>query len=47
VCVIGSRDPQVLAALDLVEERHQIVDLVRAPDAAQRRGDPRYTGIAW
>jgi GDP-mannose 6-dehydrogenase len=47
VCVVGSRDERVLAALERVQDRHQIVDLVRMPDAAQRRGDPRYTGIAW
>ena len=47
VCVVGSRDPQVLAALDLIEDRHLVVDLVRVADAADRRADPRYSGIAW
>lgn len=47
VCVVGSRDERVLAALDHVEDRHQIIDLVRTPDAAERRSDPRYAGIAW
>ncbi len=47
VCVVGSRDAKVLAALDRIEDRHIVVDLVRIPDAEQRRSDARYTGIAW
>jgi GDP-mannose 6-dehydrogenase len=46
VLVVGSRHPAVLDALAASEGRW-IVDLVRLPDAAVRRGGDRYLGIAW
>ncbi|GAB2813633.1 nucleotide sugar dehydrogenase [Actinocorallia aurea] len=46
VCVIGCADPAVLAALDDAGDR-VLVDLVRLPDAADRRGAPGYLGLAW
>ncbi|NML52590.1 UDP-glucose/GDP-mannose dehydrogenase family protein [Streptomyces sp. R302] len=46
VCLVGTRDPAVLAALP-----HGggplIVDLVRLPDADARRAEPGYVGLAW
>jgi len=46
VCVIGCKDPAVLAALDTAGDR-TIIDLVRLPDAGQRRANPRYFGLGW
>ncbi len=46
VCVVGARVPgleQGLAAFD----GGLLVDLVRLPDAASRRGDEGYVGVAW
>ncbi|MHB9756147.1 nucleotide sugar dehydrogenase [Streptomyces sp. BYX5S] len=46
VCLIGTRDPAVLDALP-----HgggpAVVDLIRLPDAEERRAEPGYTGLAW
>ncbi len=46
VCLVGTRDPAVLAALP-----HGggplIIDLVRLPDADARRAEPGYVGLAW
>jgi GDP-mannose 6-dehydrogenase len=46
VCLVGSTDPDVLAALPHGGDR-MIIDLVRLPDAAQRRAEPGYVGLAW
>jgi GDP-mannose 6-dehydrogenase len=46
VCVVGCKDPAVLAALDGVEDR-TIVDLVRLPDVDKRRSHPGYVGLGW
>jgi GDP-mannose 6-dehydrogenase len=51
VCVIGCRDPEVLAALPSASNysvtTRTIVDLVRLPDAEQRREQPGYVGLGW
>lgn len=47
VCIVGSKDPQVLEALDGLTPDHTVVDLVRMPDARARRGNPRYHGLSW
>ena len=47
ICVVATKDPQVLKAIDNAREDQIIIDLVRLPDAAERRGNPKYTGIAW
>jgi GDP-mannose 6-dehydrogenase len=47
VCVVGSGDPRVVAAVAALRPDQFLVDLVRLPDAALRRGDPAYAGIAW
>ncbi|WP_416973809.1 nucleotide sugar dehydrogenase [Streptomyces sp. 4F14] len=46
VCLVGTRDPDVLAALPH-GEGPVIVDLVRLPDAEMRRAEPGYVGLAW
>ena len=46
VCVIGTCDPVVLAALDRVGER-TVIDLVRLPDAERRRAYRGYVGLGW
>lgn len=47
VCVVGSTDPEVLAAIAGAGAEQIVVDLVRLPDALERRGVPTYAGIAW
>jgi GDP-mannose 6-dehydrogenase len=46
VCVIGTKDQAVLDILDKAGER-PIVDLVRVPDAEQRRETENYLGLGW
>jgi GDP-mannose 6-dehydrogenase len=46
VCVVGSKDPVVLAALPAPGDKI-IVDLVRIPDAATRRATEGYHGLGW
>ena len=46
VCVIGAAQPETIEALARANGR-AIVDLVRLPDAAERRGDSAYVGVAW
>ncbi|MFM9442208.1 nucleotide sugar dehydrogenase [Streptomyces acidiscabies] len=46
VCLVGTRDPEVLAALPH-GGTPVIVDLVHLPDADARRAEPGYVGLAW
>ncbi|GII02356.1 nucleotide sugar dehydrogenase [Planobispora takensis] len=46
VCVVGSREPAVQAALAAGGDR-PVVDLVRLPDAEERRAHPGYVGLGW
>ncbi|MFJ7249386.1 nucleotide sugar dehydrogenase [Kitasatospora sp. NPDC098652] len=46
VCVVGTRDEAVLAALPHGDGA-VIVDLIRLPDAERRRTEPGYVGLAW
>jgi GDP-mannose 6-dehydrogenase len=46
VCVVGAASPEAVEAIARVDGRH-IVDLVRLPDAEERRGGERYVGVAW
>jgi GDP-mannose 6-dehydrogenase len=46
VCVVAGASPEIVAATAAAGERH-IVDLVRLPDAGERRGTSRYVGVAW
>ena len=47
VCIAGSAEPAIAAAMSKVGADRLVVDLVRLPDAAQRRDDPSYVGISW
>ncbi|SDJ43209.1 nucleotide sugar dehydrogenase [Streptomyces indicus] len=46
VCLIGTKDPAVLAALPQGDGT-LLIDLVRIPDAAARRAEPGYVGLVW
>ncbi|MEV7807015.1 nucleotide sugar dehydrogenase [Microbispora sp. NPDC088329] len=46
VCVVGCDDPAVLDALGDSGDK-EIVDLIRLPDAGERRRHPGYTGLGW
>ncbi|MEU4346031.1 nucleotide sugar dehydrogenase [Streptomyces sp. NPDC023838] len=46
VCLVGTRDPAVLAALPH-GDGPVIVDLIHLPDAEARRTEPGYVGLAW
>ncbi|MFW6691140.1 nucleotide sugar dehydrogenase [Streptomyces sp. MAR4 CNX-425] len=46
VCLVGTRDPAVLAALPR-RGGPVLIDLVRLPDAEARRAEPEYVGLAW
>ncbi|GLZ28881.1 GDP-mannose 6-dehydrogenase [Lentzea sp. NBRC 105346] len=45
VCVVGTKDPTVLQALQGTDRT--IVDLVRMPDATERRHEQGYVGLGW
>jgi GDP-mannose 6-dehydrogenase len=49
VCLVGTLDPAVLAALPTNGHAGDkvIVDLVRIPDAEVRRAESGYVGLAW
>ena len=47
VLVVGSKTPEVVAALGRRTPDQRIVDLVRLPAAAQLRDGKGYRGIAW
>ena len=46
VCVIGAASAEAISALAAANDRH-VVDLVRLPDAVERRGREGYVGVAW
>jgi GDP-mannose 6-dehydrogenase len=46
ICVVGGNSAEAIAATAAAGDRH-VVDLVRLPDAAHRRGEERYVGVAW
>jgi GDP-mannose 6-dehydrogenase len=46
VCVVGALTPEAVRHLASERERY-LVDLVRLPDASERREADRYLGIAW
>jgi len=46
VCIVGCKDDAVLDALKDPGERI-VIDLVRLPDAEQRRNQPGYVGLGW
>lgn len=47
VLIVGSRTPEVLAALARISPEQLVIDLVRLPDTEQLRGRDNYRGIAW
>ena len=47
VLIVGTRAPEVLEVLGRAGAERLIIDLVRLPDADQRRGTPNYQGIGW
>ncbi|MGI8886653.1 MAG: nucleotide sugar dehydrogenase [Gaiellaceae bacterium] len=46
VCIVAADSPEAVAAIASAGDRH-VVDLVRLPDAAERRREERYVGVAW
>ncbi|MFF4182327.1 nucleotide sugar dehydrogenase [Streptomyces sp. NPDC001691] len=46
VCLVGTRDPAVLAALPRGDGT-VLIDLIRMPDAEARRTEPGYVGLVW
>ena len=47
VLIVGTRAPEELEVLGRAGAERLIIDLVRLPDADQRRGTPNYQGIGW
>lgn len=47
VLVAGSKDPEVVAALDRAEQHQVVVDLIRLPHAENRRRQAGYVGMGW
>jgi GDP-mannose 6-dehydrogenase len=49
VCIIGTKDPVVVDAVDALDpnDHRTIIDLVRLPGAELRRESPRYAGVGW
>ncbi|WP_068278050.1 nucleotide sugar dehydrogenase [Aldersonia kunmingensis] len=45
--VVGSKEPQVVSAIENLDDDAQILDLVRLPDAAKLRERSGYRGIGW
>ncbi|MYS54840.1 GDP-mannose dehydrogenase, partial [Streptomyces sp. SID6013] len=46
VCLVGTRDPDVLSALPH-DGDPLLIDLIHLPDADTRRTEPGYMGLAW
>src|SRR5712691_10440894 len=46
VCIVGASSPESVDALKHSDGRY-VIDLVRLPDANERRGSEEYTGVAW
>ncbi|MBJ8343993.1 nucleotide sugar dehydrogenase [Antrihabitans sp. YC2-6] len=47
VFVAGTKDKAVVEAIDTLGPDRTVIDLVRLPDAEQRRLQPGYVGIGW
>lgn len=47
VFVVGSREQSIVDAVAKIPADSPIIDLVRLPDAAERRKDAMYDGIGW
>jgi len=46
VCVVAADSAEAVEAIARADDRH-VVDLVRLPNAAARRGEDGYIGVAW
>jgi GDP-mannose 6-dehydrogenase len=46
VLVVGAATPEIAESVARIDDR-PVIDLVRLPDAAPRRGDENYIGICW
>jgi GDP-mannose 6-dehydrogenase len=47
VLVVGTRESEVVAAIDRAPEGSLVVDLVRLPDADSRRSSSGYVALGW
>jgi GDP-mannose 6-dehydrogenase len=47
ICVVGSADPEVVAAVSAAGADQVVVDLVHLPDTAALREQSTYVGLAW
>jgi GDP-mannose 6-dehydrogenase len=47
VLIAGTKDPNVVAAVDRADDDQVVLDLVRLPGAEKRRLEPGYIGIGW
>lgn len=47
IFIAGSKEPAVVAAVDGIGSDRTVIDLVRLPEAEQRRQRPGYVGIGW
>ena len=47
VLIAGSREPEVVDAIERAGSDKLVVDLVRLPNAEELRGKPNYCGIGW
>jgi GDP-mannose 6-dehydrogenase len=47
VLIVGTTEPTVIEAIDRVAPERTIIDLVRLPDAADRRQRSGYVGLGW
>lgn len=47
IFIVSTTEPAVLAAVDRIGPDRTVIDLVRLPDAAERRLGPGYLGIGW
>lgn len=47
IFIAGTKEPDVVAAIDGIGPDHTVIDLVRLPGAELRRNEPGYLGIGW
>ena len=47
VIIAGTKDPDVVTAVDGAHEDQVVIDLVRLPGAEERRLKPGYIGVGW
>jgi len=47
VCVVGSKEPAIVAAVEVAGDGRLVIDLVRMDAADPHRGTEDYVGIGW